>query len=290
MFSKNLLNKVTLPVLKHGGDLLRRMIGFQTEALQWIDLSSGLMEFVPRPEDIFIVTYPRSGTTLMQMVLHQLTTDGNVEFAHISEFSPFLDRSLAHHLQSASDFEDLPNPRVFKSHLGYPFIPKGAGRYIYVERDGKDVAVSYFHFYQSHLGFQGNFSDFFDLFLRGKVMYGSWFEHAAGWRIHQKDNNVLYLQYADLKQDMEACLQQIIDFCQLNVSQQRFPQILEQCSFEYMKQNEDKFDHITGMMLEKGYQKSAFIRSGKMSSGKDYLTKSQITQFDQALTKYSLSH
>ncbi|MBF0288096.1 MAG: sulfotransferase domain-containing protein [SAR324 cluster bacterium] len=282
MIARIFQKKMALPFLKHGGNLLRKMIGFQTEALQWIDLSSGLIEFIPRPEDIFIVTYPRSGTTLMQMLLHQLTTEGHVGFTHISEFSPFLDRSLAHHIHSAKDFEDLPNPRVLKSHLGYPFIPKGAGRYIYVERDGKDVAVSYFHFYKSHLGFHGSFAEFFNLFLNGEVMYGSWFEHVAGWRAHRKDPDILYLQYEDIKQDMEACLHQIIDFCRLDVPMKRFPEILEQCSFEFMKQHEDKFDHITGMMLEKGYKTSAFIREGKASSGNEYLTASQLTQFEEA--------
>ncbi len=40
------------------------------------------LKFVPRPDDIFIVTYPRSGTTWMQMILYQLTTDGTMGLAH----------------------------------------------------------------------------------------------------------------------------------------------------------------------------------------------------------------
>jgi len=41
--------------------------------------------FVPRNDDIFIVTYPRSGTTWLQQILYQLTTDGNMDFERRQE-------------------------------------------------------------------------------------------------------------------------------------------------------------------------------------------------------------
>jgi hypothetical protein len=39
-----------------------------------------LVSFVPRASDIFIVTYPKSGTNWMQMIMYQLTTDGDMEW------------------------------------------------------------------------------------------------------------------------------------------------------------------------------------------------------------------
>ena len=35
--------------------------------------------------DIYIVTYPRSGTTLLQMMLYQITTDGEYNFDHLGD-------------------------------------------------------------------------------------------------------------------------------------------------------------------------------------------------------------
>ena len=39
--------------------------------------------FGEREDDIYISTYPKSGTTLMQMILYHLTTDGRMNFNHI---------------------------------------------------------------------------------------------------------------------------------------------------------------------------------------------------------------
>jgi hypothetical protein len=47
-----------------------------------------MKDFGQRETDIYVVSYPRSGTTLMQMILYQMTTDGNMEFDHIYDVSP----------------------------------------------------------------------------------------------------------------------------------------------------------------------------------------------------------
>src|SRR5262249_53032518 len=137
------------------------------------------LDFQPRVDDLFIVTYPRSGTTWMQMILYQLATDGELDFDHIYQVCPYFEVSRGR----SDGFAGAPEPRTFKSHLAYRDIPKGC-KYIYVARDGRDVAVSYFHFSRTHLGFRGTFDEFFDLFLQGKVEPASWFEHVKGWWTH----------------------------------------------------------------------------------------------------------
>jgi hypothetical protein len=232
-------------------------------------------EFVPRPDDIFIVTYPRSGTTWMQMILYQLTTDGDMDFPHINEYCPWFERSI----RSADGFEGRPSPRLFKSHLAYRQIPRGLCKYIYIARDGKDVAVSYFHFSRSHLGFRGTFDEFFDLFMRGNVEGGSWFEHVKSWWRHRKDSNVLFLRYEDLIANLETCVRKIIAFCGLEVAPERIPTIVERCSFAFMKQHENQFDHLTGTLWEQGLQLNAFLRRGKCGDGRERLSPQQTSRF-----------
>src|SRR5215213_177533 len=124
------------------------------------------------PDDIFIDTYPRSGTTWLQMIVYQLTTDGAMNFAHIDEVSPYLEVTM---IPWGRKISDLPGtPRVVKSHLPYHEIPKGPGRYIYGVRNGLDVAVSYHYHSRKYVsGMAGlSLSEFFSRFMAGRVLYG----------------------------------------------------------------------------------------------------------------------
>src|SRR5262249_1343548 len=233
-----------------------------------------------RVDDLFIVTYPRSGTTWMQMILYQLATDGELDFDHIYQVCPYFEVSRGR----SNGFAGAPEPRTFKSHLAYRDIPKGC-KYIYVARDGRDVAVSYFHFSRTHLGFRGTFDEFFDLFLQGKVEPASWFEHVKGWWTHRNDLNVLFLRYEDLLHDLEPCLHRITAFCELEVDPARFPAIRERCSFAFMKAHESKFDHRLGMLYEQGMPCTSFIRQGRAGAWKEALSSRQAARFDRALHK-----
>jgi len=245
------------------------------------------LDFVPRPDDIFIVTYPRSGTTWVQMILYLLTHDGKMDFQHISMVSPFLERFLERDIMTIAELEAYPSPRIIKSHLSYNAIPKGACKYIYIVRNGKDVLVSYFHFYQSHLKFKGTFSEFFERFMQGKVQFKTWFKHVAGWLEHKDDPNVLLLQYEDLIHEPRGSIQKIIDFCGFNnITPEQFSAILEKSSFTFMKKHGDKFDHLTGKMLEQGSIQGVFIRQGKIGESKKLLTEQQEQLFEQKFQEY----
>jgi WD40 repeat protein/tetratricopeptide (TPR) repeat protein len=242
---------------------------------------SRIEEFVPRPDDIFIVTYPRSGTTWMQMILYQLTTAGHVDFPHITKVSPWFERSL----KDGTAYDALPSPRVFKSHLSYGKVPKGPCKYLYVARDGKDVAVSYYHFCTTHMGFKGTFDEFFDHFLKGEVGYGSWFRHVRGWWEHRDDANVLFLHYEDLVADLPGCLRKISAFSGLSIAPERWPGILERCTFAFMKQHESQFDPLTAMLYEQGFQPNRHLRQGQAGAWSDRLSCRQVRRFHKAFTK-----
>lgn len=232
------------------------------------------MTFVPRPDDIYIVSYPRSGTTWLQMILYQLVGNGDFDFTHISEVVPFFERSL----RAGHNLNCLNSPRLFKTHYPYARLPK-QGRYIYVQRDGRDVLLSYFCFYRSHLGYVGSFDQFFERFLRGQVGYGSWFNHVARWRQHAAHTNCLWLCYEDLVQDLRPCLSKIADFCGQSIPAQRYATTIERCSFEFMKEHEDRFDHTTAVLRELGLSYGKFIRKGQVGTWRDQLTAEQNARF-----------
>jgi peroxiredoxin len=242
---------------------------------------SPLDRFVPRADDIFVVTYPRSGTTWMQMILYQLTTDGAMDFPHITTVCPWFERSL----KDGTAYDALPGPRVFKSHLPYRKIPRGPCKYIYVARDGKDVAVSYYHFYTAHMGFKGTFDEFFERFLGGRVHYGSWFRHVRGWWEQRDDRNVLFLRYEELAADLPGSLRRIAAFCGLEVPPERWPGIVERCGFAFMKRHESQFDPLTAMLHEQGFRPNSHLREGRSGAWGDRLSRRQVRRFDKTFTK-----
>ncbi|MBF0228386.1 MAG: sulfotransferase domain-containing protein [Desulfamplus sp.] len=252
------------------------------------------LEFKPRADDIFIVTYPRSGTTWLQMILYQLATDGSMEIDHIAQKVPWFERLIDYRIWNAKDFEAMDSPRLFKSHLSAKDMPKGDCKYIYMVRNGYDVAVSYFEFYCSHLGFKGDFDDFFKKFIDGDVQFGSWFAHAADWKAMSKTSDsikssqILFLKFEDMKNDFDCQLDKIINFAGFKIPADRLPEIRNRCSFKFMKQHEDKFDHITSQIWEKGYKRSSFIREGKSGQGKRRFNLEQETNFQSLLKKFHI--
>jgi len=267
----------------------RSLVTATAATLQWIMVRTTLahaavksvelkrFSFVPRPDDIFIVSYPRSGTTWMQMILYQLTTDGSMEISHIAEHSPWFERSA----NSDQGFEERVGPRIFKSHLPHKSIPRGPSRYIYVARDGRDVAISYYQLYRSHNGYRGTFTEFFELFMRGKVMFGSWFEHVGGWCRNKHRLKVLFLTYEELVADFEGCLRRIIAFCDLKVPEDRLPTIMQRCTIAFMKEHWKKFDPATEGEQPTGTP-DLFVRTGRVGDGARQLSRQQQIRFDRA--------
>ncbi len=258
----------------------RRLIERAEDLPRLLDFLRGRLEFRPRPDDVYAVTYPRSGTTWLQMILYQLTTDGRMDFDHIGQVAPWFERSLAVGAARAADFEQLASPRVFKSHLPFQWLPE-PGRYIYLERDGLDVALSYYHLYRTHLGFAGDFERFFERFLRGELQYRSWFKHVAGWRALVGRPDVLTLRYEDLRADPAGGIDRIADFLGLEPTPAQRRRVHQRCSLEFMKRHEQRFDHITDLLLERGLQRGQFIRDGRSGEGRQALSAAQRRRFQQ---------
>lgn len=218
--------------------------------------------YKPRPDDIFLVTYPKSGTTLMQMMLYQLTTDGEMDFPHIYCVSPWFEMELRRGAAQAMD--ELPSPRFFKSHLLYGRLPRN-GRFIYVARDVRDVAVSAYHHFRLVTGKKKDIREFLDDFLQEKVFLGSWFKHIESWWPHRHDSNVLFLRYEEVVADLPGTVREVARFCKIPFDEADLPRIVERCGIEFMKQHDRKFDPRHHEMSQDA---GTFIRRGGAGEGR----------------------
>jgi hypothetical protein len=256
------------------------------DARRTLSFLRGRVEFRSREDDVYVVSYPRSGTTWMQLMLHLLAGRDQLDFSHISEVSPWFERSLAVGSMCADDFEGFPSPRIFKSHLPHGWLPR-AGRYVYLWRDGRDVAVSYFHLYCSLLGFDQDFQAFFQRFLRGELQYRSWFDHVAGWMARATDPRVLIVRYEDLRQDRAAVLRRVAAHAGMSVSEEHLARVVATSTFEAMKAQESKYDHATALRLERGHAAQPFLRRGVCGEGLAALDANQQAAFEQRLRAMS---
>jgi len=97
--------------------------------------------------------------------------EGEVKSTHARERVPFLERAT-HPRSSHLDINTLPSPRILKTHLLYNIIPKGTNKdskckYIYLARNPKDVAVSFFQFVTSMKRYNGPWEFYAKLFVEG---------------------------------------------------------------------------------------------------------------------------
>jgi hypothetical protein len=226
--------------------------------------------FESRADDIFIVTYPRSGTTWLQMIVYQLLTGGEAPLDHISKFSPYFEASPDTH----GTFEGKYR-RVFKSHLDYQQVPHRDCRYLYVSRDVRDVVISCFNHERDRRAFNGTFDEFLDRFMAGDVRYGSWYSHVEAWWRNRDRLAVLFLTYEDLSLNLERNLRRIASFLEIPLDERRVPKMVEHSSFEFMKRHEQKFDPVLAPVAGWVWQPGQFIRQGKAGGFKRTLSPNQ---------------
>jgi len=238
--------------------------------------------FSPNEHDIYICSYPRSGTTWVQVIVYQLVRRRPLDFAHISDVIPFLESAL----QNGVDITGIPIPRIFKTHLHFRHVAKWPGKKVYVIRDGRDVLVSYFHFCETFLGYREPFDSFFNAFLEGRVQYGSWFRHVASWKRHALDQNILLLEYEDLRRDLDSSLRKLAAFLGLHLSLEQRATIIDGSRFELMKANDAKFrppQILPGPRKVEG----DFIRQGTVGAWQHYFTPDQKDAFAAVQALYS---
>jgi len=233
-----------------------------------------------RDSDIYISSYTRSGTTWTQMILYQLTTDGDMDFEHIFDVSPWLYYSALRDLEPARP----PEPRILKTHDHYDFFDKNTpGRFIYVVRDGKDVLWSFYHHRLNVKGYTGSFDDHFEEFLEDTDY--QWFHHVRDWFENRNDLPILFVTYESLLDAFEDTIGRIVDFCGIPVNEAILQRTRERTTFPFLKQHAAQLgprpEHFKGEQQGK-YQvkdQSEFIRKGVAGEGKDQLTPRQRARF-----------
>lgn len=159
-------------------------------------------------EDTFLVSYPKSGNTWLRFMLAQILTGSEVDFDTVESAIPMIDQ-----YRRDPDTKAL----LVKSHE--PYRRTYGARYqkvVYVARDPRQVALSYYTFQVRRGEFAGSLSDFVERFVAGRDIdgYGSWGDHVEGWMNSATDATarVHLTRYEDMISNPGTSLRAVLDF------------------------------------------------------------------------------
>lgn len=199
-----------------------------------LDLAARLGIKRVRKNDIFIVSYPKSGNTWIRFLLaNALCPDRVATFHDLDDFVPDVH---AHRDQ----INGMRAGRLIKSHFAccsqYP-------RFVYICRDGRDVMVSFYHFSRQLGQFNGSFSEF--IRSRRTKVFGRWRWHqhvgAALEERRRRPKQVLFVRYEDLLADPFGSASKILQFCRVKASESQVSDAVARCSFDNLRAIEESY-------------------------------------------------
>lgn len=139
--------------------------------------------------------------------------------------------------------DDLPSPRLLKSHLPAHLLPKNIWttkpKLIYIYRDAKDVAISMYHMYKNHsrIQFTGTLDNYLDAFLNDYVTFGPFYEHIRSYQQLAGLEHILLLSYEDMIAKPFAAVKRISEFLDFKYNDEQLNQLIEHVSFENMRKH-----------------------------------------------------
>lgn len=198
-------------------------------------------------KDIFLASYPKSGNTWLKFILSELMSGQNIDFASCEKVIP--------HVGSHYSGLRLPNgARVIKTHEKYREDYRKA---IYIVRDGRDVAVSYYHQWINNQkkGKECSFHYFLGKFLKGEIgNVGSWHESVNSWIQAGDQCELMIIKYEDCFLNIQEIIHNLVTFIGLDVSEANVMSSIEMNSKDRMRGKE-----ITG---GGDIIKNPFVRKG----------------------------
>lgn len=208
------------------------------------------MGYAPQPEDVFIVTQMKCGTTWMQHLVYEIAMGGDGDLVDTGKalyaVSPWLEARKSVPID-ASDVVGHARPsRVIKTHLPHSHCPFDAqARYVYVARHPVSCFASCVDFIRANAGpLQPKAEDLEYWFTSDHMWWGSWPRHVAGWWKAARDHdNVLFVTFEDMKADLPAVIERVAAFLGSDpLSSEQIERIAHKCSFEYMRDHKDVFE------------------------------------------------
>jgi len=247
-------------------------------------------DFRFRDDDIVVATYGKSGTTWTQQIVGQLLFDA-ADNVNVASLSPWLDLRVPPKEVKLPAVEAQTHRRFLKTHLPVDaLVYSRKAKYIYIGRDGRDVVWSmYNHHANANAAWYEALNDtpgrvgppilpppastrqyFLDWLDRDGHPWWPYWDNIRSWWAIRGLPNLLLLHFADLKADLEREARRVARFLEVEMPERRWPQILEHCSFAWMKAHAEQAAPLGGIFWDGGAQ--TFVNKGTNGRWRDELT------------------
>nr|XP_015289264.1 sulfotransferase 6B1 isoform X3 [Macaca fascicularis] len=230
--------------------------------------------FEARHDDIVLASYPKCGSNWILHIVHELIFAVSKQKYEYPEF-PVLECGDSEKYQRMKDF---PSPRILATHLHYDKLPgsifKNKAKILVIFRNPKDTAVSFFHFHNDvpDIPSYCSWDEFFRQFMKGQVSWGSYFDFAINWNKHLDGDNVKFILYEDLKENLAAGIKQIADFLGFFLTGEQIQTISVQSTFQAMRAKSQDTHGAVGPFL---------FRKGEVGDWKNLFSETQNQEMDE---------
>ncbi|TWE00624.1 sulfotransferase domain-containing protein [Peribacillus frigoritolerans] len=215
-------------------------------------------------DDMFIVSYPRSGNTWVRFLIGTLYFNLKIDWKNIEEYV----QDIYHH--DDSQLLKFKSPRLLKSHSSYD---KRYNKVIYIVRDVRDVVISYYYWHLKMSNYQNTFDEFFYEFIAGKCPFQDWDKNVTSWikNKNKVENGFLLLRYEDLKHNTFEQLKNIADFLSIQRDGAELNSAITWASFENMRRLETEQQSEVKRFKNSDHY-IPFIRQGKSGNWQNILS------------------
>lgn len=252
--------------------------------------------FTPRPDDIFITTPPKSGTTWMQGIVASLLWPHGDAPGPAFDLSPWLDARIVPVDDMLARVDAIPHRRFIKTHSPADCTPVFTQcRYLAVYRDGRDALVSWANHRRKMRPeviealnaiatrdggpqwppvWDGDMDQLFDEW----VDWGTPMDHLATWWPKRHERFVRLVHHADLVRDLDGEMRRIARFLDIEVPDQLWGEVVERCRFEAMRSRHEASGSLNQAFAEGA---TAFFNQGTNGTWRTQLDEAHLRRHAQ---------
>ena len=223
-----------------------------------------------RPEDVFIVGYPKSGNTWFQNLVSGVVYGADPELTPDSVI-----QELVPDVHAKQYYKRFATPTFFKSHdLPGPEHQ----RVVYLLRDGRDALVSFLHYIKVCLHPNLEFLEFVQNVQKWSGQ-GPWHEHVETWLANPYRAEMMTIRYEDLLEDTPRELRRFCEFVGIRPVPGHLEVVAAKATFSKMRQKEINQEGWANGSHATWPKDQFFIRRGQRGSYKDEMPRDVLEAF-----------